>query len=112
MKNLLILICVLSMAPIANAQWTWQNPTPQGNPLNTVHFPSPDIGYAAGEFGTIIKTIDGGQSWSIMYNIPWQTFNSIYFTDENTGFVVGNNSMILKTSDGAQHGLQYQVVLF
>ena len=64
-KRAVILICVILVPIIAFPQWKWQNPLPQGNGLNAVFFTDPYTGYAVGEAGTILKTADGGTTWTI-----------------------------------------------
>ena len=44
--------------------WTWGNPQPQGSTLNDISFAG-GVGYAAGDFGTLIKTANGGLTCSI-----------------------------------------------
>jgi photosystem II stability/assembly factor-like uncharacterized protein len=62
-----------------------------GNQLNSVFFVDQNTGYAPGETGTMLKTIDGGTS----------------FTDGLTGYAVGdgylsglNHGTIYKTTNG------------
>jgi photosystem II stability/assembly factor-like uncharacterized protein len=83
---------------IAFPQWYWQNPLPQGNLLYSVFFTDSNNGYAAGELGTIIKTTDGGTTWTIYHSGRHSSLNSIFFTDFNTGYAAGGN-LILKTTD-------------
>ena len=66
---LLAIVAALAFAPSASAQvsvghsgWSWGNPVPQGNTLHAVEF-SGGIGYAAGDFGTLLRTPDGGSTW-------------------------------------------------
>ena len=83
-------------------QWRWQNPLPQGNLLESVFFTDSNTGYAVGNAGTILKTADGGVTWSIYSSGPINQLNSVFFTDANTGFAAGTGStgdLILKTSD-------------
>jgi photosystem II stability/assembly factor-like uncharacterized protein len=42
--------------------WYWGNPLPQGRTLHDLAFTG-DRGYAVGDFGTILRTDDGGAGW-------------------------------------------------
>jgi photosystem II stability/assembly factor-like uncharacterized protein len=87
---------------IAFPQWYWQNPLPQGNCLLNVFFIDSLNGYFAGYSGTILKTTDGGTTWSIYSSGPKNTCYSIFFTDDDTGYIAGTvdtMEMILKTND-------------
>ena len=65
MKKTLFLSIVLFLTGFSSfAQWEWQNPLPQGNTLNSVYFTDASTGYAVGVVGTILKTIDGGATWT------------------------------------------------
>ncbi len=74
--------------------------------LNSVHFPSPSIGYAVGSADvnqprTIIKTIDGGANWTILSSGPqYKWLTSVFFTDVNTGYVSSFDGGIYKTMNG------------
>ena len=58
-----ILLCVNVFS--AGAQWQWSNPRPQGNDLWNVRFaPGSTTCWAVGAAGSIIKSADGGASWS------------------------------------------------
>src|SRR3954453_1913724 len=48
---------------VAHAGWTWGSPLPQGDTLSAVDFQG-ERGYAVGEFGTMLRTDDGGATWS------------------------------------------------
>lgn len=105
MKRLFLLI-FLSLFPVfifsvANAQtdFVWQNPKPQGNILYSTKFVNANIGWAAGDNGTIMKTTDGGKNWVTQKSNSTATLNSIYFLDQNTGWAVGGNT-VLKTING------------
>ncbi len=100
MKNLYTFIIALFFVNGAMAQWYWQNPIPQGNSLQSVFFPSPNIGYAVGWDGTIIKTNDSGTNWTVLSSGNKNDFNSVFFIDPNTGYAVGGSGTILKTTNG------------
>src|SRR4051794_2961419 len=48
---------------VAHAGWTWGSPLPQGDTLSAIDFQG-QRGYAVGEFGTMLRTDDGGATWS------------------------------------------------
>ena len=80
--------------------------------LNTIKFTSPLVGYAAGFSLNIIKTTDGGVTWTDLYpnlpeavktyvtSQPTQEFWDIDFMDDDNIYAVGYNGQVLKTSDG------------
>jgi photosystem II stability/assembly factor-like uncharacterized protein len=100
MKKLILIICLSLVSAFAFSQWKWQNPLPQGNTLTSVHFLGADTGYAVGDLGTIIKTIDGGVSWTLLTYETYNELFSVYFTNPNDGFAVGVEGTIIKTTDG------------
>ena len=58
------------------------------------------MGWAVGEHGTIISTIDGGQSWNYQSSMTRDPINIVTFIDENIGYVAGAWGTILKTTNG------------
>jgi len=59
-----------------------------------------NVGYASRSFGKILKTIDGGASWTEQSSSPDYFIEDIDFVDPNTGWAVGWNGMILHTVNG------------
>ena len=47
---------------VGHSGWLWGDPVPQGNTLNDVAFAGAS-GYAVGEFGTVLRSEDGGNTW-------------------------------------------------
>lgn len=81
----------------------------QGYWLRSIHFPSADIGYAVGDNGLLLKTIDAGATWvtkSIPGSAGTRNFSSVFFTSDQVGYIVGGNMLtdtirtILKTVNG------------
>jgi photosystem II stability/assembly factor-like uncharacterized protein len=101
MQTLKISLLVFSISIIISAQegWFWQNPLPQGHPLNATKFISGTTGWAVGDCGTIIHTTDGGVSWIQQSVITTENLNDIYFIDSNTGIIVGTHGLLLYSSD-------------
>jgi M6 family metalloprotease-like protein len=73
---------------------------PAENDLNAVCFTDDDTGWAAGEFGTIIHTDDGGDNWEEQESGTEEDLQALCFTDSSTGWAVGEGGTILYTSNG------------
>jgi photosystem II stability/assembly factor-like uncharacterized protein len=77
--SIAVLLAAACAAPAsANVQvgssgWQWGNPLPQGNTLRAMSFAG-QAGYAAGDFGTLLKTTDGGATWT---GLPVGTFQGL-----------------------------------
>jgi photosystem II stability/assembly factor-like uncharacterized protein len=100
MKNMVI-IGFLVIANVVFAQsWQWQNPLPQGNILEDVTMIDESVSFAAGRGGTIIKTTNGGITWTILPTGTLRDIYSLFFFDANLGYAVGDTGLILKTNDG------------
>jgi photosystem II stability/assembly factor-like uncharacterized protein len=98
-------VAVMSAGASANVQvgssgWSWGNPLPQGNTLRAMAF-SGTTGYAVGEFGTLLKTTDGGATWQ---GLPAGTFSNLtelQVLDANT-LVAGGGCVARRSTDGGQ----------
>lgn len=56
---------------------------------------------AVGEFGHVVYSDDGGESWTQAADVPTQvTLTSIQFVNELVGFAGGHDTTVLKTEDG------------
>src|SRR2546421_1805480 len=73
-----LLAALPALAPasvqVGSSGWQWGNPLPQGNTLRSISFAGAN-GYAAGDFGTLLRTTDGGTTWRPLHignrtNIP------------------------------------------
>jgi photosystem II stability/assembly factor-like uncharacterized protein len=75
--------------------------------LSKVFFVNADTGFIAGgdwtgTTGTILRTEDGGKTWTEQ-DIPTNsTINDVFFTDDTTGTAVGYNGTILRTTNGGE----------
>ena len=58
---------------VGSSGWQWGNPLPQGNTIRAMSF-SGQQGYAAGDFGTLLSTSDGGATWT---GLPAGTFTDL-----------------------------------
>ena len=71
------------------------------NTLNGVHFYDRARGWAVGNLGTILATVDGGLSWVKQASqSTGYVLNGAFFTTAEHGFAVGASGRILETGDG------------
>jgi photosystem II stability/assembly factor-like uncharacterized protein len=85
-----------------NGGRTWQDmPIPQIGPvfLKDIYFIDTLIGWAVGNNGGIIKTLDGGNFWQVQRYGGFNDLFAIQFINTQIGWAVGK-SEILKTTDG------------
>ncbi len=108
--------CFLLHGQTGQPSWVWQNPYPQGNEYGDVCFINENIGFLTDqEAGQILKTTDGGLTWSVKFT-PYPDSQPGYyelygidFPDSMTGYAVGNfwgsawnqfyHALIMKTTD-------------
>ncbi|MCA9727752.1 MAG: hypothetical protein KC729_08720, partial [Candidatus Eisenbacteria bacterium] len=55
---------LLTCSLVKADEFQWRNATPQGNALWGVAFESTSTGYAVGARGTVLRTTDGGTTWT------------------------------------------------
>ena len=85
------------------SDWFWQNPLPQGNDLSSVSFIDEFTGYVVGDAGTIIKTTDGGDSWTLQSSSSTKYFYGVSFATAENGIAVTWDEIFI-TSDGGNTG--------
>ncbi len=80
LSSILFLLFILHVQTIS-AQWTWQNPLPNAHPLWSVTFVNENTGYTTSDLGTIKRTDDGGQTWTIQNSGTTNTLRDVSFAD-------------------------------
>ncbi len=82
----------------------WQNGNLGSlNDMEAVHFPAdPQTGYAVGfnASGLVLRTGDGGASWTRQVSNTNRRLNDVWFVDALRGWAVGDAGVILHTSLG------------
>ncbi|TKC81255.1 glycosyl hydrolase [Trinickia terrae] len=70
--------------------------------LTSVSFADAHNGWAVGHWGVILRTRDGGETWTLQRSdiAVDQPLFSAYFKDANEGWAVGLWSLMLHTTDG------------
>ena len=81
------------------AQWYWQYPIPQGNPVNDLYFWN-ETGLAVGTHGSILKTENNGSSWILMDSVTFHELTSVFIGQQNYANAVGDFGTILQTTNG------------
>ena len=109
MKKMLILITIVTMTTLSLfGQWEIVK---QGDELlanftwstdGTGFMLDANTGWQVGDNGLVIKTTDGGATWTTMRaddgtGLDWL---DVQFFDENTGYACGEDGYIFKTTDG------------
>jgi photosystem II stability/assembly factor-like uncharacterized protein len=69
------------------------------NDLHSVQFMDSNTGYAAGAYGTVLKTTNGGANWIALNTGSSIPFNALHFVNASTGSVAGW-LWILMTTNG------------
>ena len=69
--------------------------------FKAICFISNQVGFIAGRSNTssVLRTIDGGATWSNMTVPNINTLNDIYFSNSNEGYAVGQYGTLLKSSN-------------
>ena len=85
------------------ASWT-QARVPTRVLLTAVHMHDERTGWAVGHDAVILRTGDGGETWTIVHQAPEEELPllDVWFRDERTGFAVGAYGYFLATEDGGE----------
>lgn len=77
--------------------------------LYDLKFADENTGFGCGQGNLIVKTIDGGNTWTYIGGTSYSNTNlsGIYFNSLNEGFAVGERGRILKTSNGGTTWKEY-----
>ena len=85
------------------ASWT-QSPVPTRALLTAVHMHDERTGWAVGHDAVILRTRDGGETWSLVHEAPEEErpLLDVWFRDERSGLAVGAYGYFLATEDGGE----------
>jgi len=113
MRRLIVFLFILALAASSLAAGTWTaQTTGTTQNINSVHFINSLTGIAVGSSGTILKTTNGGSTWTpITVSFPDAasnyTFNAVHFPSSTVGYIAGSHNTIggitatvYKTTDG------------
>jgi photosystem II stability/assembly factor-like uncharacterized protein len=95
-------------APALTTTWSPMN-VPSGIYLHAISMGTPQVGYAAGELGIVLKSTDGGSTWTTILNqgFPYYWYGCHAF-DANTVVISGfqnqsGDGVLRWTDDGGAH---------
>ena len=87
-----LLAALPALAPasvqVGSSGWQWGNPLPQGNTLRSISFAGAS-GYAGGDFGTLLRTTDGGTTWSGLLSGTFTNLAEVQAIDASSVFAAG-----------------------
>src|SRR3954451_11776865 len=85
---------------VAQSGWSWGNPAPQGNTLSSIDFVQ-GRGFAAGAAGTVLRTDDGGGTWTGLATGTASDLTPLQVLDPDTVTVLGGDGCVLRRTDDA-----------
>src|SRR3954451_1291409 len=85
---------------VGSSGWEWGNPLPQGNTIRALSFAS-NRGYAAGDFGTLLRTEDGGATWTGLPAGTYANLTEVQAVDADT-VVAGGGCVARRSDDGGK----------
>ena len=89
---------------VGSSGWLWGNPLPQGNTVNALSFAGL-TGYAVGDFGTILRTADGGSTWTGVSSGTFTNLTEVQAIDGNSVFA-GGGCVGRRSDDGGVTGVR------
>lgn len=82
---------------------SWQEKKRDNSWYYDLYFADQNNGWVVGDsaaYGIILRTTDGGNSWTKIYKTYFGYLSSIKFASQTVGYAVGENSIVAKTIDG------------
>jgi photosystem II stability/assembly factor-like uncharacterized protein len=104
--SILIIMClVLFFSYVAFAKWETSresDPADLEGHMKAIHFVDEKNGWAAGDYGIIVATRDGGKSWQKLQSPVSSDLWDIHFVNNKTGWASGADGIVLYTTDGGK----------
>ena len=100
--SLWLAIALLGAAPLFAQGWHQQSPRPTREDLRGVATPDSSTIVAVGYRGTIVRSTDGGETWTRQASGTANWLRAVSFVDSLNGTAVGDNGTILHTTTGGE----------
>lgn len=102
-KYLLCVVLLLSLSSsFAQDGWFYLDAPIIGNSYGAMYPTHEDVVHIVTDDGTMLKTLDGGATWTTFETDVQGYFFDLVFYDENLGIAVGSNGAMVRTTDGGQ----------
>ncbi len=98
--SFITILLLMTSVSLAQSSWFWQNPTPQGYDIKSVTFINSQTGIAVGNYGAILRSENGGESWNSVSVGYSNDFLCVRHLSGATAFVTGSNGILLRTTTG------------
>jgi len=79
--------------------YTAQNSNYTSQRFMSIYMIHPDTVFISGNYGKILRTVNGGNNWITLYSDTTLQFWGLFFVNSNTGYVAGSNGRIMKTTN-------------
>ncbi len=99
MKKLIPLLFLITLCTSILQAQTWRRIGGWGNELTGVSWVNEEVGFISGN-EIILKSIDGGLSWSEQAPPTKAKMHAVDFFSENLGVMVGENGLVFRTANG------------
>ncbi len=83
-----------------NNGWCWQRPLPQGNFILDYVYVDDSRGWAVGQGGSLLATVDGGITWTAQQSGTTLDLSQAVFPSAMAGWVASELGELLRTADG------------
>jgi photosystem II stability/assembly factor-like uncharacterized protein len=109
-----LLVTIISLGRSQQTAWQWVNPLPQGNILNGVWAVNQDTVFAVGDYGTVIRSINGGTTWNVLPTAGGmlEPLYAAHFVSGTTGYAAGASGQVIGTTDAGTRWTIHQVPTF
>ena len=101
MRTILFLFIMTLSFKISKAQWVELDPGVD-DVLYDIYAITPDIAVAVGANGTIIKSIDGGETWQQKESGTTKNLLKVQFPTSEIGYITAMGNTFWKTIDGGE----------
>ena len=85
------LVAGLRCTAAESAGWCWQHPRPHGQSTRDAWFVDSMRGWIVGDAGLIMRTEDGGATWSDQTAMPRTDLALVRFVDRQRGWIAAAN---------------------
>lgn len=96
-----LLLLLSPMLCVAQSDWIWQNPLPQGNEIRDIYCTDTGL-LVAVNGGNILRSTDGGLNWEILRNVTQSSLYGLCFMDATRGIAVGYDGILIRTLNGGR----------